>query len=349
MEPYIVVLLINITIAYLAEHYFEKNKKASYLLISLLVFINTVFSGCRNFGIGIDTTVYIDSYFDYAREMEKIGDFLEFEGDKGFLIIAYISSLFSTESQSLLIFTALFIQSFVYLAIVRYRRIINVNIFYSVLLFCIIYFCHSLNLMRQFCAISLLALAFSYFVEKKYVIYIALQSVAFFFHSSSVIFLMVPFVWWLSSMKNIRTRNLYTFLILIGLLLIIYSFFYFLIYLGDISIVSEVYVDRYGGSGEYVRQNPTSSGGTGLGKLFDILYPLFFICWGYYKKAINGKECYILFVLSALTSLINLLGFQVQFLGRLSFYIGFIFYIFQTKLLASKNISIFIRLFIITH
>ena len=40
------------------------------------------------------------------------------------------------------------------------------------------------------------------------------------------------------------------------------SFFYFLTYLGDISIVSDVYVDRYGGAGNYVRNTSTVSGGT---------------------------------------------------------------------------------------
>ena len=126
------------------------------------------------------------------------------------------------------------------------------------------------------------------------------------------------------------------------------SFFYFLTYLGDISIVSDVYVDRYGGAGNYVRNTSTVSGGTGLGKLLEILYPLVFICWGFFKKAIDGKECYFLFVISLLTSLINLLGLQVQFLDRLSFYIGFVFFISLSKLLVSKHISIWIRFLIIT-
>ena len=214
-------------------------------------------------------------------------------------------------------------------------------------MFCIVYYCHTLNLMRQFCAISLLAFAFSYFIEKKYIVYIVLQSVAFFFHSSSVVFLMLPIIWWLSTMKNIRWRNFYTFTIILGLLLILSSFFYFLVYLGYISFVSDVYVDRYGGSGEYVRNSQVSSGGTGLGTLIEILLPLSFIYWGYYKKAIDGKECYLIFVLCLLSSLINLLGLQVQFLGRLSYYIGFFYYISLSKLLSSKHISIWIRLLII--
>ena len=350
MEPYIFILIINLILSYIANiSYDKKYKLVSVLSISILVLVNVIFSGCRDFGIGIDTNVYIEAYFNAAADLQSLRTSWSVEGiDKGFLLLAYVSNLFSDDAQSLLVVTSLFIQVFFYLALWQYKKVCNISIFVATLLFCIIFYCHTLNLMRQFCAISLLAYAFSLYIQGNRKLYLLLQVLAFFFHSSSVVFVMVPTVLWLSTIKNIRKRNFYTLIILIGLIVMLSSFFYFLTYLGDISIVSDVYVDRYGGAGDYVRNTSTVSGGTGLGKLLEILYPLVFICWGFFKKAIDGKECYFLFVISLLTSLINLLGLEIQFLGRLSFYIGFIFFISLSKLLVSKHISIWIRFLIIT-
>lgn len=69
------------------------------------------FSGFRDFGVGIDTTVYINSFFESAQMLTSLKDFASFESDKGFLALAFLASSFSNDSQSLLLVTA-FLYSF---------------------------------------------------------------------------------------------------------------------------------------------------------------------------------------------------------------------------------------------
>ncbi len=66
----------------------------------ILIATNVVFSGFRDFGIGRDTNIYIDRFFSSAQSLKGIKDFMAFEEDKGYLVLAYISTLFSNESQS---------------------------------------------------------------------------------------------------------------------------------------------------------------------------------------------------------------------------------------------------------
>lgn len=128
MEPYIFILIINLILSYIANIYYDKKfKLVSILSISILVLVNVIFSGCRDFGVGIDTTVYIDSYFNAAQSLGSVKDFFEFDGDKGFLLLACLASSFSDESQSLLIVTEMFIQTFFYLALWQYKKVENIK------------------------------------------------------------------------------------------------------------------------------------------------------------------------------------------------------------------------------
>lgn len=92
--------------------YDKKYKLVSILSISILVLVNVIFSGCRDFGVGIDTNVYIESYFNASADLQSLKSSWSIEGfDKGFLLLAYVSNLFSDDAQSLLVVTSLFIHS----------------------------------------------------------------------------------------------------------------------------------------------------------------------------------------------------------------------------------------------
>lgn len=343
MEPYVFTLIINLLLSYIANLSFDKkNRFISLFFILLLIVYNTYFAGLRDFGVGIDTTVYIDSYFDYASSIVNIKEFFDYEGDLGFLGLAYLASKISDRSQSLLIVTALFIFSFYYLAIWRLKKIRNINIFTCNLLFCLIFYCHTLNLMRQFCAIAILTFAFTYFIERKWYIYLLLQIIAYFFHSTSILFIMIPIFWMISQMKNTKRRNLYTIIFIICFVGITFGYFYVLTFLGNIGIVSEIYADRYGQTGVYI--NNTVSTGTGLGKLLAFVYPLAFIYYAKYKKATSDQENYFVFMMCLISLTLNSLGGIVDFIDRLSFYTYVIYFIFLSNLIASKKLSPFIRM-----
>ena len=348
MEPYIFILIINLILSYIANINYDKNYKlVSVLSLSILVLVNVIFSGCRDFGVGIDTNVYIESYFKTAADLKSLKAFWNVEGfDKGFLLLAYVSNLFSDDAQSLLVVTSLFIQLFFYLALWQYKKVCNISIFVATLLFCIIFYCHTLNLMRQFCAISLLAYAFSLYIQGNRKNYLLLQVLAYFFHSTSVFFVFVPLIWELSNMKNDKKKNIYALFIVIGLLIFVSSFFYFASLLGAWSLLSEVYVDRYGATGEF-QVGSQASGGTGLGIIFSFTYPIAFILYAKYVKSIDKKIFFFILMLCLCSSILQLLSYQVKFIDRIAFYLSFIMFAFLPKIFSSKKMNISIKAIVI--
>lgn len=345
MDPYLVIFLINIAISFIANKCYDRNEKImSALFLMFLIAINTLFSGLRDFGVGIDSDVYIVPYFQRALSIENVKDFILCDGDKGFLLIAYVSTLISNEPQSLLLLIALFIHLFIYMALWQYKKVFGVNLFVSTALFCIVFYCHTLNLMRQFCAIAILSYAFSLFVQSKKKSYFVLQVLACFFHSTSVFFVFVPLFWYISKLVNTQKRNIYLGIIIVVFLLLIPSYYYIVSLLGDFTVISNTYAERYGESSEFIISKTSS--GTGLGKIFQFVYPIAFVVWGIYKKCMNNKILVFILVLSIVSSVIQVLSYQVQFVDRIGFYFSFIMYVFLVKLFTSKKISGFIKILI---
>lgn len=93
MEPYLIILFVNLLLSFIADKTFVQKKTMAVISVSLIIVINTVFSGLRDFGVGIDTTVYIDSFFKSAQMLTSLKDFVSFESDKGFLLLAYFAGV----------------------------------------------------------------------------------------------------------------------------------------------------------------------------------------------------------------------------------------------------------------
>lgn len=346
MEPYIIIFIINLLLSYIANRCYDKNQKAmSILCLMILIATNVVFSGFRDFGVGLDTNIYVDRFFGSAQSLKSLKDFLMFEEDKGYLALAYLSSLFSDEPQSLLVATSLFIQIIFYLAIWQYKKISHVSIFLATTFFCIMFYCHTLNLMRQFCAIVLLAYAFSLYIQGKRTAYFILQVLAYFFHSSSVLFVFIPILWEMSKIKNNRKKYMYYIVFTITMLVFISSYYYFLSLFGNMGFISDVYLDRYNASGDFVAEGNQTR--LGIQRLIRYCYPVAFVFYAIYKKALDNKQLFFVLALTTASSLLQSLSLQVLFVDRLAFYFGFIAFIFTTNIFMSHKISIGVKAFVI--
>ena len=338
MDPYLGIFVVNLAISFIANKFYDRDEKIiSILFLMLLVIINTLFSGLRDFGVGIDTNVYIEPYFQRALSLRNVKDFVLSDGDKGFLLLAYLSTMFSHEPQTLLIVIALFINVFIYMSLWQYKKAIGVNMFVATALLSIGFYCHTLNLMRQFCAISILCYAFSLFVQGKKICYLILQILSYFFHSTSICFLFVPVLWNISRIDNTQKQKKYLVILIVFFVLFIPSYYYVISLLGDFSIITDTYVDRYGANSEYIISKTSS--GTGLGKIFLFVYPIAFVVWGILKKCLDSKILYFLLVLSIISSFIQILSYQVEFVDRIGFYFSFVLYVFLTMLFTSSEIN----------
>lgn len=333
-------------LSYIANKCYNKNEKSlSILCLIMLITTNVIFSGFRDFGVGIDTNIYVDRFFSSAQSLKSLKEFFMFEEDKGYLILAYVANLFSDEPQSLLIATSLFIQIIFYLAIWQYKKICDVSIFLATTFFCIMFYCHTLNLMRQFCAIVLLAYAFSLYIQDKRAVYIILQVAAYFFHSSSLLFIFVPVLWEMSKIKSNKKKYMFYIVFTIVLLIFISSYYYFLMLFGDMGFISELYSERYNAGGDFVTDSNQSR--LGIQRLIRYCYPVAFAFYAIYKNAIDNKLLFFILALTTASSLLQSLSLQVLFVDRLAFYFGFVAFIFMTKIFMSHRISIGIKAIVI--
>ena len=95
----------------------------------MVVIANTIVLGLRDFGVGTDTLVYIDSYYNLAETLDNFHEILVIDNamDKAFLMLAYISTLFGWKSQMLLLVTELFIIFFVVLGLYQLKKILKIG------------------------------------------------------------------------------------------------------------------------------------------------------------------------------------------------------------------------------
>ena len=345
MKPYFIILFVNLLLSYIADRFFVQKKTIAMISVSLIVVINTVFSGFRDFGVGIDTTVYINSFFESAQMLTSLKDFASFESDKGFLALAFLASSFSNDSQSLLLVTAFFIQFFYFCALWLFKKYNNVSLFLATFFFCIMFYGHTLNLMRQFCALSILAYGFANFIKGNLKVYIYCQLVAYFFHSSAIIFVILPIMWRISFMQDKNKKNVYSILAIVGMSVIVSLFFLLMSFLGNFGLISDFYAERYSQTGSYAAR--ANVGGTGLGVIAVFLYPIVFVYYAKRKKAINENILHFVFVLTCFSSLLQLLTYKVTFLERVTYYITFILFIYQAKLFSTSKINILVKFIMI--
>lgn len=105
--------------------------------------------------------------------------------------------------------------------------------------------------MRQMCAVSICYVSIYYSIKRKWIPFSILIFIAYHFHSSAIMGLIVPVIYYICLIKNKRIRNFYLFLsILIGLLFYT-SFYYILNIIGGMNSMTEIYADRYGAQSSY--------------------------------------------------------------------------------------------------
>lgn len=287
----------------------------------LLLTVISVFVGLRNFGVGIDTTVYIDYYFHEGNAL-TLRKLFSFEGDKGFLILAYLSSLFSEESQSFLLVIEIFICTFTFAGIyVLNKKKKNVDWSIFIFIWLLTTLNSSMNLMRQYCAMAVLFLAFCLLLKGRWVKAISLQLLSYFFHSSSIIFLPVFISYYLLIIRKTNKKGkIFSIALLIGGGLIFIFFMYsFFIILADFSFISEELAERYGRDSMYDSANIF---GIGFILLALLIYIAIYISRK--KKLINENEAYFTFCIHTFVIILRLSAFFVNHLVRMSTYYMYI-------------------------
>lgn len=327
---WIILGTINVLLAHLADRNFYSKKAVCWCWLSIIILINTFFIGLRDYKVGIDTSVYIDLYFDYASSLSSVSEFLsnDMSYDQGFVVLAYLSSLFSSDSHSLMIFTELFIMVFLTMGLMGLKKSIDFRLSCFFLLFWLLFNNETFNLMRQFCAMSLLFYGYSQFIQKRYMVYAIAQITAYFFHSSSVLFLLIPCFEYLSKQKG-KIKYYYAFTVFIGGIIMLFAYYAILFYIVDLGILKEVYFDRYGMGAVFTADE------TNIGIRYTIqrVIPPFVFYVLYKKRLVTPQFMYMLLVLYVVYVLLDAMRFVMIYFFRLGYYAGLVFIVYYSNTL----------------
>ncbi len=303
---YLFAVLI-ILIFYLVDHYFyiPFTKEISFLVLWLI-------SGLR-FNVGIDYNIY--SYI-YYHPLSTQAAFVE-------PIYLYVNKIlrnlgFSSQSFFLLVsFVTLF---FIFRGIKKY----STDFYLSLLLYVIIaFYFESMNLIRQYLALSVFFIAYEYILKKNFFKYLLCIIVASLFHLSVLI--MIPFYFIL--------RTKFSRIVLLAFVVISLIFSY-------INIISFLlkYILMFVSDNKYLvylyNINPAVSN-TGLKLIFtNLMCVVFLVFYDRISKKDVNNYILINFVIIAVIFSNIFINFDVMFRFHLYFYIFII-------LLIPEFISIF--------
>lgn len=162
------------------------SKKIGKTVFLWLCFIELTFiAGFRAWDIGNDTLPYIRTF---VRGGE--GSYME----KGYLLYNQLLALFTSNPQILLLTNALLINRTICQFIKKYSSVV----LFPILLFVLLFFGSTLNIMRQFLALSIILYALPFVIQRKFVPFAICCLLASSFHTSSLVALGL---YWLYTLK----------------------------------------------------------------------------------------------------------------------------------------------------
>lgn len=341
MTFYLLFYLINILLAFIADKYYEKNKAISVVLLAIVVLIHTFVIGLRDIGVGIDTGVYIESYCNDAISTRNFHDFITSSHDLGYLLLSIVCVKIVPLPQSLLAGTEFFVILFFILGMWNYRKIYLINIGVMFTMFCFMYSMHTLNLMRQSCALSLLFYSFSLFLQAKKGSYLIFQIVACFFHATAFFFVVVPLFYYIASIESRKLRYLAILGVVILLVASINSYYTIVEIVGNISPFED-YSENYGSESQFAANGFSHLSLRSTITTIFLVIVLFRCKNKHILDDDNNERMFFFMMLLYLSStiIIQYLPTIMKYAGRIGYYILVIWMVYYTRLLSNKHVPL---------
>ena len=175
---YILMFTFSLTMLFIAKKYEDNKiiKIGAYVLAGLSFFVVSA----------IRYDVGTDYFYTYAPHYIKVGQGIDIPNlELGYMLIVRICLLITKDYAIIFAVTSAIIVGLTFYTI--YKE--SPYPFLSVLIYFLAgYFFYSLNMMRQFLAVSVLLFSYKYLVDKRYIEFFLGGIVAFLLHSSSLIF-----------------------------------------------------------------------------------------------------------------------------------------------------------------
>lgn len=189
MWPYVVMIITSCFLLRIAEFFYKKNRFISLIFFVFAITIPAFIAGARDSGIGTDMKVYGDYYFDLANSISMKEFFILTDCELGYGILMYLISFFTSNYTYMYFFIEFIILSLVLVSIVDYTG--GKNIAFGMLIYYLLFYSYSLNLMRQCLAISIVLYSFRYVRKNLLFKFLCFLLIATLFHKTSIICIII--------------------------------------------------------------------------------------------------------------------------------------------------------------
>ncbi|QLL76158.1 EpsG family protein [Limosilactobacillus reuteri] len=214
MTIYLIIFAISVILFFFSEKvkvsFFER------ILVLLGLIAPSLLAGMRSLYVGTDVLTYVyplfhiaessSSYLQYLNMPALNGGILQTVSsyEYGYTFLTYVVAKLTGSFQFLQFFIEFFILSFIYLGI-RRLKIDNMPIWFCMLTYYLLFFNNSLNMVRQWMAMSILLYGFKYIKEQKLTKFIITILFAYLFHSTAIIGLLLYLLYWIIKVSSKRS------------------------------------------------------------------------------------------------------------------------------------------------
>lgn len=333
MGIYFASMIISCLFTYLGT---RKNDKYLNIWIVLAIVIPCIVAGARDTSIGTDTMTYIVPLKNYANQVPNLARFMLYgNAEPGFLLYVYFVTKWTNHLFWICFGIELFCMVFVYLAL--RDNGVGKYTWIGMLVFHLMFYSFTLNLVRQFMGLSVGLYSFKYIKSRKWKTYCFISILlTILIHRISFILLFIYPIYWLSVGKTESTSIIYKFFRKyrkLSRILIIFGACTVVLFAAQIITIVSVLFNRFQGQVENIKVFSI----TWTNLLF--MFPFVIIFFMYRRPLIEKNPDFGFYNLALIISVIL---WQLQGLSKESYRVTFYFQYFLVLMipLCIKNIRV---------
>lgn len=298
------LLYLSLFLLFIAIYKFAERSESWFLLL-IAILIPTLFEGLRDDVVGTDMLGYGGDWFDYMDMTGSVWDMLYFAQtpEYAYHLIIYICKLISPDIHLYMTVCALIKMTVITLFSYRMREQIPTALFmFSYYCF---FYVTAFSMMRQGIAVAICIYSLVYFINSNLLKFLLAVGIAYFFHNSAILMLLLVPIYYMRNMK-------YKYPIILGGLLFVY---FSVELLFELVLMTPLFksemADLYMDSGVTAAKT-------------NILISLVFLFYAAYQhmlgEEINKERTFILIISSAMSLLFLFLSSYIEVAFRMSYY-----------------------------
>lgn len=195
----------------------KNNSLFSIFFLVLGILIPSILAGVRDFTIGTDVLLYGNAWFEYAVNSTSIVEYVDFairsNLGAGYAVLNFLISRITSDPHMYYFIFELIQLIILYKALEHLRD--KISIPFAFLVYYLLYYNQSLNILRQIIAILLVLYSYKFIKNKKFIPFALVVLVAFTFHSSAMIGLVL---YPLDIAMRSKLRKVYNIIIVVACL-----------------------------------------------------------------------------------------------------------------------------------